>query len=334
MLKKYISVILALAVILALTLCPVSVSAVDDEHEHQWEWQGSDDCHWQYCPGCGVRTRTLEHEKGDVKAETEIVTEPIIFNDEEEDVFLVTVYGECPTCLHHSPIKAYVVSHSFELDLYKPAQRRRAVITKSANAISIDGTYTNEEMVFWDGVQLRKNSDGYYDHPQYTKEQGSVIIHFDGEFLAQTDDGEYELLILNGKEYTVMTVTVENHFLVGISEKDFGDYPEISAYDGITRIKDYENHNAKIIPINLDDILPLLGDADSDGEVSITDASLMQRKLADMTVGIFDISVTDTDSDGFLGVTDITLIQRWLADFPCRYPLSKPTPGYEVQLDQ
>ena len=60
----------------------------------------------------------------------------------------------------------------------------------------------------------------------------------------------------------------------------------------------------------------LLGDADGDGEVSILDATAVQRYLADMD-GEIVAELADVDCDGEIDVTDATFIQRWLADLPC-----------------
>ena len=59
----------------------------------------------------------------------------------------------------------------------------------------------------------------------------------------------------------------------------------------------------------------------------------MQRKLAYINVGAFDISVSDIDGDGILGITDVTTLQRWLAGFPDLRKVGKPVPGYEVELE-
>ena len=60
----------------------------------------------------------------------------------------------------------------------------------------------------------------------------------------------------------------------------------------------------------------LLGDADSDGEVSILDATAIQRKLAAFTVDPFDGLAADSDEDGELSILDATAIQRWLVGLP------------------
>jgi hypothetical protein len=59
------------------------------------------------------------------------------------------------------------------------------------------------------------------------------------------------------------------------------------------------------------------GDADGDGDISIFDATCLQRLLAEMirdTDGMIAIR-GDVDKNG-LSITDATLIQRYLAGFP------------------
>ncbi len=58
----------------------------------------------------------------------------------------------------------------------------------------------------------------------------------------------------------------------------------------------------------------IIGDTDLSGYVSITDATLIQRHLAQMiTLSNTQLSVTDTDGNGSLSITDATMIQRYLA---------------------
>ena len=56
------------------------------------------------------------------------------------------------------------------------------------------------------------------------------------------------------------------------------------------------------------------GDADGDGEVTITDATAIQRRLVELPTPSFDERAADVDSDG-LNITDATWIQRYLAEF-------------------
>ena len=66
----------------------------------------------------------------------------------------------------------------------------------------------------------------------------------------------------------------------------------------------------------------LLGDADSDGEVSILDATCIQRVLVDLPVsGAFSASAADADMNGTVEIIDATFIQRWLAEIDTPYPI-------------
>ena len=69
----------------------------------------------------------------------------------------------------------------------------------------------------------------------------------------------------------------------------------------------------------------MLGDVDGDGEISITDATVIQR----YTVGIkTPVAVTssfaDVDGDRAVTVMDASHLQRWMANVSDSYPISKP----------
>ena len=59
----------------------------------------------------------------------------------------------------------------------------------------------------------------------------------------------------------------------------------------------------------------ILGDADGDGEVTILDATVIQRHLADIPIPFeFNEAVADVDGENGVTIIDATTIQRWLAD--------------------
>ena len=60
----------------------------------------------------------------------------------------------------------------------------------------------------------------------------------------------------------------------------------------------------------------ILGDTDGDGEVSILDATEIQRHLASLPTQSFDETAADTDRDGEVTILDATKIQRHLAGLP------------------
>ncbi len=66
----------------------------------------------------------------------------------------------------------------------------------------------------------------------------------------------------------------------------------------------------------------LRGDADGDGEVTITDATAIQRTLAEIPTASFFEKAADVDGDG-LNITDATSIQRYLAEFDNIYHINE-----------
>ncbi|MEE3491410.1 dockerin type I repeat-containing protein [Ruminococcus sp.] len=70
----------------------------------------------------------------------------------------------------------------------------------------------------------------------------------------------------------------------------------------------------------------LLGDADGDGEITIMDATIIQRYLADFPVGVSAnvLMQGDVDEDDDLTIADASFIQRRLADIRIPYDIGKP----------
>ena len=69
----------------------------------------------------------------------------------------------------------------------------------------------------------------------------------------------------------------------------------------------------------------LLGDADGDGEICITDATIIQRDVAKITEIDDDYHRSaDVDSDGIITIMDATIIQRWLVHFSVAHPIGEP----------
>lgn len=68
----------------------------------------------------------------------------------------------------------------------------------------------------------------------------------------------------------------------------------------------------------------IIGDADSDGDVTVIDVTLIQRKLASFPIsGTFSDQAADVDGDGDVTVLDATFIQRFLADMEVPYPINE-----------
>ena len=66
----------------------------------------------------------------------------------------------------------------------------------------------------------------------------------------------------------------------------------------------------------------LLGDADGDGDVTIIDATIIQRILARLSSVENAQQRGDIDESGDLGMTDVTLLQRYLSSITIDYPVN------------
>lgn len=68
----------------------------------------------------------------------------------------------------------------------------------------------------------------------------------------------------------------------------------------------------------------LLGDADTDGDVTVLDVTTVQRHLVDIAVPAFDEAAADADRDGDVTIIDATCIQRWLVGIPVPTAIGDP----------
>ena len=75
--------------------------------------------------------------------------------------------------------------------------------------------------------------------------------------------------------------------------------------------KEYLDTKTVVIPRQI-----IIGDADCDGEVTILDATAIQRFLVNLSNKAFDESAADADRDGDVTILDATAIQRFLASLP------------------
>lgn len=144
----------------------------------------------------------------------------------------------------------------------------------------------------------------------------------------------------------VITINVDGNLL----EAD-KDYTTSLKYNAITRIysvtingiNDYCGSVIKEFTINKDEpskpttippttpptelSIVILGDVDGDGEVSVIDATNIQRYKAQLQISI-DIETLlncgDIDGDGEVTILDSTLIQRYTSQMPLSYPVGEP----------
>ncbi len=68
----------------------------------------------------------------------------------------------------------------------------------------------------------------------------------------------------------------------------------------------------------------ILGDVDSDGDVSIIDATCIQRRIAELSTFAYNEKAADSDEDGEVTILDATCIQRHLAELKTNDNIGKP----------
>ncbi len=98
----------------------------------------------------------------------------------------------------------------------------------------------------------------------------------------------------------------------------------ICGYNG-TAAEQYANDNGFTI-ISLGDIPSgmILGDADNDGEVTILDATVIQRHIAELSTESYNEAASDADQDGMVTIMDATSIQRHIAELPTNENIGNP----------
>ena len=80
--------------------------------------------------------------------------------------------------------------------------------------------------------------------------------------------------------------------------------------------------DAQIYTIQIiDDEQKILGDADCDDEVTILDATVIQRHLVGIPVNTFDVTAADCDGDEDISIIDATWIQRYLVQMQVPYSI-------------
>ena len=108
-------------------------------------------------------------------------------------------------------------------------------------------------------------------------------------------------------------------------KKAYDDYTITAKANGKTTITIKADNGEELsIDIIIGDI-PLLGDVDGDGVVTIIDATQIQLYLAELkTSKPIELETADADMDGYIGICDVTVIQRYLASIPIATPVGEP----------
>lgn len=131
---------------------------------------------------------------------------------------------------------------------------------------------------------------------------------------------------------TAMTsITIKNPNAVlgykafGVKNTVYGDAPNedfiVYGYKGSTAEQYAKDYQLKFVELSETEYL---GDVDGDGDVSIIDATCIQRYLAEIPVYAYNEEAADTDGDGSVTIIDATCIQRYLVQLACPEGIGDP----------
>ena len=230
----------------------------------------------------------------------------------------------------------------------------RYVAEISDNAFNGDTNLTSVN--FEDAVRLKKI--GRYSFADCTSLTGEVVIPESVttmQISAFQGCSSLESVVINAGISTVYNQTFYkctslssvtlNDIITTIREYAFADCPNLTYLaipESVTQIynSSFENDNNLTLGVwfgsygyeyaqshNIPYILldsVLLGDANGDGYVNISDVTDIQRAVAEMdTLDDLRKKAADINGDGFVMIDDATFLQTYLAEFGTAYPIGE-----------
>ena len=127
----------------------------------------------------------------------------------------------------------------------------------------------------------------------------------------------------NGGETVTKAVTLDSRGgktsgIVKLSAK-LSDCQPVRASDGSVKWYASDGSNAWFYSLDISggsESKTVLGDADCDGTVTVSDVTIIQRYIAEYDIKEkFDKKAADVNKDGAVTIDDVTIIQRYLAEF-------------------
>ena len=158
--------------------------------------------------------------------------ERLKFNKYGTDMNL-TIYEATFTCTfpgcNYKRTEIYNVYTTVRRDKYEIVRGKNAEITELKNGVHIKGQFAKDEaVIFQQTVVQALNAEVDKDRAQYEKSEGSIILTFTDAFLSELEDGDYELLVLNGDEYWPMIVTVKDHKFEELRDVEKEEGPQLT----------------------------------------------------------------------------------------------------------
>ena len=285
----------------------------------------------EVCEICGA-TRELQGDYGKLEALGHLVqAETTSYGRVRNKVSLsgtpmditsyFTIYS-CKRCSERLGVEYWTVATAAASVIgggsYEIVSGKNAEITDMKNGIHIDGNMANDGGVHFNGTvldALDKVTEQGKSKYQYKKiKANSFIIEFTDEFLAGVEDGAYPVEIINGSEYWPLLVTVKDHKLVGLSDMEIPDAPEMTDAEFDTFLAEQKTKGVEVKELYLmlqPEFTP--GDVDGNGKIESADARLALRRsvsLEDYPEGSAQYLACDVDADKKVTSADARLILR------------------------
>ena len=262
-------------------------------------------------------------------------------NDDGSVIDTTTVaYGEVPT--HADATKDATAQYTYTFTGWTPEV---VAVTGDAEYTATFSSAVNEYTITWkndDGSVIDTTTVAYGEVPTHadatkdaTAQYTYTFTGWDTEPVAVTGDAEYTATFSSTvNEYTI-TWKNDDGTVIDTTTVAYGDTPtHADATKEATEQYTYTftGWTPEVVAVTgdaeytatFDEVKkPLLGDADGDGEVTVIDATMIQRVLASMPGAVVDKAAADVDGDGEVTVVDATYIQRYLASMPVAFPINE-----------
>ncbi|MBQ3264454.1 MAG: carbohydrate-binding domain-containing protein [Ruminococcus sp.] len=165
-----------------------------------------------------------------------------------------------------------------------------------------------------------KSIDVYYTQDYTSADETGVSIAVardsDSGYPVITGDGQVNFAIVLKDGYTLDSVTASGAY------KNLKDLGADNTYR-VTKVTGAVT--VTVTTVKSETSSYVLGDADGDGEVTIIDATYIQRALADITIPTaVNEAAADVDGDSNTTIIDVTFIQRYLAGIDIPYAVNEP----------
>ena len=305
----------------------VDVSAVitGDEGFWAWIWDDNTEGHW-------VPMNTSENETGYFVV-TMSVGQNVVFarirSGEQPDWSLV--WNQTEDTQYTGEYNCAVLSYSDTIGGKMPITWKNiTAIDKSAmvKAIREASKYLYEEADKYTADSISKLQGAYFN-AQSCYESATTQVEVD-QATEKLNTAISQLVLIDEPvtiDKTMLRVAIDTATSYYMSLDKFTDESWNAMEEKLENAYEvYENENATQAEVNLatqelqdaidglERVKELIGDVDGDGVVSITDATFIQRHLAQLnTIDEARHNYADTDKDGRISIADATMIQRFLA---------------------